>query len=302
MSEIFLDERIKNFLERFFSPETKPVQSLLFYGEENIGKKTIALAFAKGLLCQETKKSFNGCAECQNCLMFDKGLHPDFHLLEPFNNNIAIESVRQAIEFLYYKPQLSSWRLLIVDQADRLEEDAQNTLLKTIEEPPPHTLIIFITAHPQKLLPTVLSRLLPVRFHHAPLIAVAQFLATHYDVDITQAQELAQLSHGKIGLAIKLLDQNYLEDLKTKQQSLKTLLNSDFMAQSKYLQSLCEDKGQVISTLKNWLDSLNAELSLSFNFSHLKFTRELLKAFYLISDSNINSRLLLENIFLNYAH
>ncbi|NMB92254.1 MAG: DNA polymerase III subunit delta' [Parcubacteria group bacterium] len=301
---ILLDNRIKTFLEGFFNPEIKQIQSLLFYGEENIGKRTTALTFAKGLLCQEIEKSFAGCEKCQSCLMFEKNLHPDFLLLEPLNDdtNIKIENVRQAIEFLYYKPQLSSWRLLIIDQADRLDENAQNTFLKTIEEPPPHTLIIFITSYPQKLLPTIWSRLMPIRFHRSSVLELSNFLVSNYQIDLKKAQEVSQLAHGKVGLAIKLLDSSYLRTVKNQRNSLNKLLKSDFTQQSKDIRNLYQDRNEVIATLKNWLDLLHSELQETNDTKRVKLAKELLKAFYLISESNTSSRLLLENIFLNYAH
>lgn len=331
---IFLEERIKNFLERFFNPETKPVQSLLFYGEEAIGKKTIALAFVKALLCQAEQKTWNGCGQCQNCLRFDKGLHPDFLLLEPINNDfersekqgsperseggsyIPIETVRKAIEFLHYEPQFSFLRILIINEADRLKEDAQNTLLKTLEEPPHNTLIIFITALPQRLLTTVLSRLLALRFYRASTKEIVDFLIHQQSLCLPKAQEIAEKADGKIGLAFRLLDREYLEDIEKNQKKLAIILESDFLGQLQYLQELADDKVHLLTVLKIWLKTLSQEIkaeilnqssiqskkrSLNLSFaSKVHLAKELLKAFHLISDYNINSSLLLENIFLNY--
>jgi len=214
---VFLEERIKFFLERFFNPETKPVQSLLFYGEETVGKKTTSLAFAKALLCQAEQKTWNGCGHCQNCLRFDKGLHPDFLLIEPVDNEIPIETARKAIEFLHYEPQFSFLKILIINEADRLKEDVQNTLLKTLEEPPRNTLIIFITALPQKLLTTVLSRLLALRFYRSSSKEIIDFLIHEESLSLSKAQEIAEKADGKIGLAFRLLDREYLEDIEKNQ-------------------------------------------------------------------------------------
>jgi len=302
MSEIFLEERIKNFLERFFNPETKPVQSLLFYGEEAVGKKTIALAFAKALLCEAGQKTWNGCGHCQNCLRFDKDLHPDFLLLEPVDNDIPIETVRKAIEFLHYEPQFSFLRILIINEADRLKEDAQNTLLKTLEEPPQNTLIIFLTAYPQKLLATVLSRLLPIRFPRSSAEQITNFLIKKQSLNKNQAQEIAQMSEGKIGLALKMLDKEYLKEIEDAQKKLTQILKSDFLGRLKYLQALTDDKERLLEVLKLWLEMLNRDLQTSSSPSRIKLTKELLKAFHLISNYNINNSLLLENIFLNHGN
>jgi len=308
---IFLEERIKNFLERFFNPEIKPVQSLLFYGEEAVGKKTIALAFAKALLCQGEQKTWNGCGHCQNCLRFDKGLHPDFLLIEPVDNDVSIETARKAIEFLHYEPQFSSLRILIINEADRLKEDAQNTLLKTLEEPPHNTLIIFITAFPQRLLTTVLSRLLALRFYRSSSKEIIEFLINQQSLSLSKAQEITEKADGKIGLAFKLLDKEYLEGIEENQKKLAIILESDFSGQLQYLKELTDDKVHLLTVLKIWLEMLNRDIQIEIqeSKSHLKLplvskvklAKELFKAFHLISNYNINSSLLLENIFLNHV-
>jgi DNA polymerase-3 subunit delta' len=316
---VFLEERIKDFLERFFNPDTKPVQSLLFYGEEAVGKKTTALAFAKALLCQAEQKTWNGCGQCQNCLRFDKGLHPDFLLLEPVNNDIPIETVRKAIEFLHYEPQFSCLRILIINEADRLKEDAQNTLLKTLEEPPQNTLIIFVTAFPQRLLTTVLSRLLALRFSRSSSEKITGFLINQQSLSLAQAQEIAEKADGKIGLASRFLDKEYQEEVEKNQKRLALILESDFSGQWRYLQELSSDKTHLLTVLKTWLEMLNRDIqtsSLPSHFersekkgsaeqseagSYIQLAKELLRAFHLISNYNINSSLLLENIFLKYG-
>jgi len=307
---IFLEERIKIFLERFFNPDTKPVQSLLFYGEEAVGKKTTVLAFAKALLCQAEQKTWNGCGHCQNCLRFDKGLHPDFLLIEPVDNEIPIETVRKAIEFLHYEPQFSFLRILIINDADRLKEDAQDTLLKTLEEPPQNTLIIFLTAFPQKLSTTVLSRLLALRFSRSSSQAIADFLINQQSLSLAQAQEIAEKADGKIGLAVKLLDKGYREDIEKNQKKLAIILESDFLGQLPYLHALAEDKTDLLKVLKTWLEILNRDIQREIQenkrnlklplASKVRLAKELFKAFHLISNYNINSSLLLENIFLKY--
>ncbi|MGC8651357.1 MAG: ATP-binding protein [Minisyncoccia bacterium] len=307
---IFLDERIKNFLERFFEAENKPVQSLLFYGPEGLGKKTIALAFAKALLCEDSNKQWNGCQKCQNCLRFDKGLQPDFLFLEPENNNFDIENIRTTIDFLSYKPQFSSLRILIIDQADRLKEDSQNTLLKTLEEPPPNTLIILITSLPQKLLITIKSRLLGLRFSRSSPDRIKNFLIANYSLNSKEAEDIANQAEGRIGLAIKLLNKTYLTEVKKHQLVLENLLNSNFAHQSAIIKNLTKDKNSLHLVLQDWLEYLHLDLkhesqteknNFTFSSSKIKLTKELLKAFYLIFDYNINPNLLLENIFLAYA-
>lgn len=325
---LFLGQRVKNFLERFFKPGAMPVQSLLFYGEEFLGKKTAALAFAKALMCETVQKQWESCGQCASCLRFDKGLHPDFWLIEPHHNekqsgsgpkdivaqlgqknDIPIETARQAIEFLNYKPQFSSQRILIINDADRLKEDAQNTLLKTLEEPPVDSLIILITAFPQKLLATILSRMLTLRFSRSSSQEIAEFLAKQQLLNPAEAQKISQQANGKIGLALKLLDKKYRQDIENSQKELTIILASDLLERFKYLRQLSDDKIRLRSVLKIWLEMLSQDIQTETreNKSNLKLSlaakvklaKELLKAFHLVSTYNINHVLLLENIFLN---
>lgn len=318
----FRNEKVVNFLEKFLTAETNEIQSLLFYGEDGVGKRTTALAFAKALLCQTEPKQLNGCNQCQSCSLFDKGLHPDFLFLDPLIDNLKpnekqdlldinekdeniyfrIETIRKAIEFLHYKPQLSKLKILIINEADKLKEDSQNTLLKTLEEPPSNTLIILITAFPQKLLPTVFSRLLPLRFSRIATDKIADFLMKERSLDINQAQKIAAQAGGKIGLALKLLDKTYEEERKKSQKLLLAILKSNFRERYNYLKELTANKHQLLKTLKIWLELLDQEIKTSsLSPSYLQLTKELLQAFNVISNYNINSTLLLENIFLKYS-
>lgn len=308
---LFLEDRIKEFLERFFETTQRPIQSLLFYGPEGGGKKTVALAFAQALLCENKIKSWSGCGQCANCLRFQKGLQPDFLLLEPQDNKYEIETIRQAIEFLSYEPQFSSLRILIIDEADRLREDSQNTLLKTLEEPPENALIILITAFPHKLLPTIRSRVLSLRFPRLSSQILKDFLMQNYHLESSEAELITLRAEGKIGLAIKLLDKDFQKKQENYLLILKKILKSSFPAQSQIIQKITKDKGTLRVLIENWLEILHWDLqntlqqkptllNLPLN-AQITLAKELIKALPLIFDYNTNPNLLLENIFLNYG-
>ena len=311
---IFLDKQIKEFLEKLFEPETRPVQNLLFWGEEFTGKKTIALAFAQSLLCLKDKKKWSGCRNCQSCLRLKKGYHPDLMVLSSEDDTLKMNNAIKAIEFLSYKPQFSKFRILIIDNAEQLTEEAQNAFLKTLEEPAENCLVILISSMPDKLLETVRSRLLPLRFKKLSTQKITNFLIKNFSIEPEKAKKISELSEGKICLALKFKEGNFLEKVEKIEKDLENILKADFNEQSRYCEQLTKDKkdkSEIFESLKIWLRFLKREIkneikgektSLKLSLKQrAKLAKEILTAYNLINDSNINTRLLLENIFLNYV-
>ncbi|MDP2910427.1 MAG: hypothetical protein Q8N58_01410 [bacterium] len=122
--------------------------ALLFYGQEKIGKRDFAIEFAKFFVNQD----------------ITKGTCPDFILIEPENDNIQISQIRNLIQKLYFKPYSAEHKLAIIDKADSMTQEAQNCFLKFLEEPSDKSFLILITAYPNMLLPTILSRVQKIRF------------------------------------------------------------------------------------------------------------------------------------------
>ena len=136
------------------------LHSYMFIGPEGIGKKEIAKEFAKMILCQ-TKK--DNCS-CKSCISFENDNNPDFSLIREDGNYIKIGQIRQLIEKVYEKPIESDKKVYIIDNADKMNPEAQNALLKTLEEPPEYIVIILITSNADNLLNTVKSRCIKVTF------------------------------------------------------------------------------------------------------------------------------------------
>lgn len=127
-------------------------------GPEGVGKRRVALEFAKALNCA---KSPNGpCDACPACVQLSKGSHPDLHVLEPSgaSEQIRIEPVRQMLERIALRPFNSRYQVVIIDGAERLTEEAANSLLKGLEEPPSHSRFLLVTARLSDCLPTIRSR------------------------------------------------------------------------------------------------------------------------------------------------
>ncbi len=178
----------------------------LFTGIEGIGKFTAAVALAKALNCRERADDF--CANCTACRKIEKRLHPDCFFIEPDKNVIKIEQVREMQKKIIFKPLEGNKKVVIIDQAEKLNLHAANCLLKTLEEPPDDTVLILIAQSGAPLLPTIRSRCQIIRFaplSTAVISAILRNKATRADIDF-----VAALSQGSMKRALALLETGFL--------------------------------------------------------------------------------------------
>lgn len=201
--EVLGHQQNKEFLEKLLKPGSRP-HALLFYGMGGIGKKMLALHFAKTFLCKSVAKK--PCGICESCRLMDiennSFAHPDFYLLtaEEAGKDIKIEQVKEMAKQAAFAPVLSEHKVCIIDDAGQMTAEAANSLLKLLEEPPPGWLFILITQQAERLLPTVLSRVVRLRFDAPDSSAVQQILKAK---GITQnTQVLAALAGGSPGRAL----------------------------------------------------------------------------------------------------
>jgi DNA polymerase-3 subunit delta' len=180
--------------------------SLIFAGPEGVGKRMAAVALAQLMNCLEPGK-FNGldaCGSCASCKRIARGVHADVLMIEPGDTGaIKIDQVRDAIERTAYRPFEGRRRVVIVNDAEALNVEAQNALLKTLEEPPAASTFILVTSRPDMLLPTVLSRCQRLRFGRLSPADVAAVLIRDHDYGETDAHAAASLSDGSVGRALE---------------------------------------------------------------------------------------------------
>ncbi len=143
--------------------------SYLFAGEPGIGKKCTALALAKALNCLTSP--VDACDECPSCKKIDSGIHPDFLLISPESGQIRVEEIRAIDEMLSLKAFEGRYKVVIVDDADTMNQYAANAFLKTLEEPPEDSLIILVSSNPGRLPDTIRSRCSRINF--TPLSSTA---------------------------------------------------------------------------------------------------------------------------------
>lgn len=329
----FLDGQVSNLT----------AQSFVFVGPEKVGRRLIALEFAQKIMCQDLTKD-EACGNCPSCLSLAKKLNPDLfeisfagdtgdnetitdddseetvgaddNIVAPKKlaetKEIKVEQIKPLLDFLQYKPQLSRKRVVIVDNAERLNIEAWSYLLKTIEEPPPDSILIFLVTDIKRLPDTITSRLLKLDFTEIPLVEINKWLEKNFNnnQDLT---EIAWRSHGLPGMALDLIaNQEKLQWYRQTDKEFLELLTMPFCKQSPFLDKLAKlNSADIETTLLEWLFLLKYYLEerphqFSFKGPPPKLTQKNLAV--MAGDlssfldwnrrSGINKRLWLENIFL----
>lgn len=202
--EISGQQQVLDLIARAAVRGTLP-PSLIFAGPDGVGKRMAAKALAQLLNCLTPRmEPPDACGECASCKRIARGVHADVLVLEPGDTGtIKIDPVREAIERAAYRPFEGRKRVLIIDQADALNPDAQNALLKTLEEPPPSSLFVLVTSRPDTLLVTVRSRCQRLRFGRLSPGDVAAVLIKKFDFSPAKAQAAAAMADGSVEAALE---------------------------------------------------------------------------------------------------
>ena len=301
------------FLKKSFL-NSKLTHGYLFSGPEAVGKKTLAIEFAKFLHCQEKEIKKRPCEVCPACQMVLKGIHPDALFLAPLvkNKEIQIAQIRDLISKLSLKPFFSAYKTVIVDQAHLMNSQAQNCFLKTLEEPKGNTLLILITEHPEALAGTIRSRLQEIKFFPLARTEIIEFLERQ-GIKGKKAEEIAVLSLGRMGRVLNFLaNPDRLAEEKGRMLSFLEVLDSDMAVRFQYVESIAKEPlGEI---LEIWLryfreiflskvrNSTSAAIVGTNQYSLVKVKKiceELERINFLISTSNLNQRLALEILMMN---
>ncbi|HEY2887433.1 MAG TPA: DNA polymerase III subunit [Candidatus Limnocylindrales bacterium] len=186
--------------------------AVLIVGPPSVGKMTLADDLAAGLLCLTPNPADRPCRACRGCRLVAGGNHPDLHQLGPEGPGGQVligdaarpagRGVRNLVAELAYLPVEGGHRVAIVEHAERMNEDAQNALLKTLEEPPPRTTIILCADEEDRLLPTVRSRCVRLRIAPLGVRAIEELLVERTVAEAPAAARLARIAAGRPGVAM----------------------------------------------------------------------------------------------------
>ena len=177
LKDIIGNEKNKELLEQIIKTNNI-AHSYMFIGRESIGKLLFAKGFAKAILCLGQKKP---CNECKSCIEFDTYNNPDFDIIEPESNSIKINQIRELTKKVYEKPVVSNRKVYIINDSNYMTKEAQNSLLKTLEEPPEYVTIILVSDNENMFLPTIKSRCTKILFNKLTKDELKKILQKEYE-------------------------------------------------------------------------------------------------------------------------
>ena len=291
------------FLKAMAERESFP-HAYLFSGPEKLGKKKIALEWISLMLGQDLQKKS----------------HPDLVLIEPeeldskktstAKQEIKIDQIKDLIWKLSLKPSLASLKTAIIDGAHLMNQEAQTALLKTLEEPKGSTLLILITDKAQYLFPTILSRVQSLKFYPTEKAEIRKYLEEQ-KIPQNQAEEILEFCQGRPGVVIDFInDSQKIKVFEQRIKELQKVITSSLAFRFKYAKDISQESKTLKETLDIWLNYfrniLLSRLEKGDNpkgYSSRKLGKILKfiqKINFLISTTNVNSRLALENLMLEF--
>lgn len=212
-SSIIGHEQIKEHLQNAISMD-KISHAYIFHGPDKSGKMALAKSFAMALQCQEHAPE--GCMECRSCKQALSGTHPDIiYLQHEKPNTISVDDIRTQINnSVATKPFAFPYKIYIIDEAEKMNQQAQNALLKTIEEPPAYAVILLLTTNTDIFLPTILSRCVTLNLKVVADDKIRSFLMREYQIPDYKADICTAFAQGNVGKAIQLADSEDFNEIK----------------------------------------------------------------------------------------
>lgn len=215
--------------------QNKFLHSYMFVGQSGIGKMLYAKEFSKRAMCLNREEI---CNKCKSCLEFDNNNHPDFFVIEPDGNSIKIEQIRELTNKIIEKPIVSEKKIYIINNAYLMTREAQNCLLKTLEEPPEFAIIILIVENEGNILNTIKSRCTKIYFENISDIEMKKLLEKKYGT-LNLSDNMLKSFNGSMEKATKIMENkefyNKIENIfsNIEKTSRINLLNNDEIYKNK---------------------------------------------------------------------
>lgn len=205
------NEKVKEYLNSTI--ENKNIShSFIFVGKPGIGKKQFAHQYAEMIMCLKDGKCDGNSVKCDSCIKFEGNANPDYAEITPDGKTLKIEQIRNLQARIVEKPITSRRKVYVIDDADLMSEESQNCLLKTLEEPPEYAVIILIVSNESRILPTIKSRCVIIKFQPLTSKEIKQ-------VKPELSDDLIQLLEGS------LLNAENIEQKKEQYAQLSNLVN-----------------------------------------------------------------------------
>lgn len=211
---------LENYLNKQNEENTNDANQNKKNGDENSAKQGVSTLNINNEL--ENRINQIGNDNCSSCIKFDSDNNPDFVLIEPDGNSIKIAQIREMQENVYTKPIVSNKKVFIINDSDKMTEEAQNSLLKTLEEPPEYIIIILITANENKLLNTIKSRCLKISFNNLEKNDLITYINKEPELQMP-SESLLKMCNGSIGKLMKVNEN--LEEYSVVESTTNNFLN-----------------------------------------------------------------------------
>lgn len=236
--DIIGQEHIKEHLKSSIA-SGKISQAYLITGEIMQGKEFIAKVFANALLCEDRGEEGNPCGKCHPCLQVASNSHPDIKIVTHEKpNSVSVDDIRnQIVSDVVVRPFQSKYKIYIMNEAEKMTPQAQNALLKTLEEPPEYVVILLLSTSKTSLLPTVLSRCVQLDMRPVEDKTVRKYLMKDLQIPDYKADICVAFARGNIGKARNLASSEEFDNIKN--EAIRIL---------KYIKTM--DTADMIKTLK----------------------------------------------------
>jgi DNA polymerase-3 subunit delta' len=244
--------------------EGKVSHAYLFTGPPNVGKTTLALNLGQALVCEGEDRP---CGQCSSCRKTMAGIHPDVRRVDlqyqallrdetsGEQKELRIDTIRSITQDVGLKPFEGERKVFIIEDADNMTTQAANSMLKTLEEPPPYVVLVLTTSDPRLLLPTIVSRCQVFSLRLVPTRLVETHLRTRCGVEAERASQLARLSGGSIGWAISAAqDESAMRQRGETLRQLAALPKMGRFDRLDFAQQLARKSRSVRPTLELWLN------------------------------------------------
>lgn len=294
-------------------------QAMIFSGQDSLGKKKVALEFVKLLSCQEKDFKKKPCQNCSSCKIIEKNQHPDLNLIAPEKKEIQISQIRGLQGNLNFKSQISSFKFAIIDQAETLNSQAQNCLLKTLEEPRGDSLLILVTSQPKSLFSTIYSRCQILKFYPLSLREIEAYFKSQ--VSFSELEKIFIISQGRPGKIIEFLNNpqkfsSAFKSFKEIENLLKLNLAEKFSFSKKFFEEETNGENLVyfLENLENYLrivflkkigirnklfDSFSLKVPQDYSLFKIKKVIDSIGDLRILSSrTNINPKLAFENLMI----